>query len=164
MKPGVFAEADIKLASSGCARASAAIIGTGIYTLTGVGAGIAGPGVILSFAVAGIVCACAALLYAEPATLMPAAGSAYTYTYAVLGEALAWIVGWSLILEYAVGCATVAVGWSGYLGGMLKSVGIVPPIEIMAGPIWVISSICLPWPFPLPLPACWWRAPAKAPR
>ena len=111
-----------------------AIIGTGIYTLTGVGAGIAGPGVILSFAVAGLVCACAALLYAELATLMPAAGSAYTYTYAVLGEALAWIVGWSLILEYAVGSATVAVGWSGYLGGMLKASGIDLPIEIMAGP------------------------------
>lgn len=111
-----------------------AIIGTGIYTLTGVGAGIAGPGVILSFAVAGIVCACAALLYAELATMMPAAGSAYTYTYATIGEALAWIVGWSLILEYAVGCATVAVGWSGYLGGMLRAAGIELPAALMAGP------------------------------
>ena len=111
-----------------------AIIGTGIYTLTGVGAGLAGPGVVLSFAVAGIVCACAALLYAEMATLMPAAGSAYTYTYAVIGEALAWIVGWSLILEYAVGAATVAVGWSGYLGGMLRSAGFPIPVELLGGP------------------------------
>jgi APA family basic amino acid/polyamine antiporter len=111
-----------------------AIIGTGIYTLTGVGAGIAGPGVILAFAVAGIVCACAALLYAEMSTMMPAAGSAYTYTYAVIGEAVAWIVGWSLILEYAVGAATVAVGWSGYFGGMMRSVGIELPQAILAGP------------------------------
>ena len=76
-----------------------AIVGTGIYTLIGVGANLAGPAVLLSFLVAGVVCACAALAYAEMATLMPAAGSAYTYSYVVLGELLAWIVGWSLILE-----------------------------------------------------------------
>jgi APA family basic amino acid/polyamine antiporter len=79
-----------------------AIVGTGIYTLTGIGAGLAGPGVMLSFLLCGIICACAAFCYAEMATMMPAAGSAYTYTYAVLGELLAWIVGWSLILEYTV--------------------------------------------------------------
>ena len=76
-----------------------AIVGTGIYTLIGVGANLAGPAVLLSFLVAGVVCACAALAYAEMATMMPAAGSAYTYSYIVLGEAIAWVVGWSLILE-----------------------------------------------------------------
>jgi APA family basic amino acid/polyamine antiporter len=98
-----------------------AIVGTGIYTLTGVGAGLAGPGVILSFAIAGLVCACAALAYAEMATLIPAAGSAYTYSYVVLGEFIAWLVGWTLILEYTVVCSAVAVGWSGYATGVLKS-------------------------------------------
>ena len=76
-----------------------AIVGTGILTLIGVGAGLAGPAVMISFALAGLVCACAALAYAELSTMMPAAGSAYTYSYAVLGELMAWIVGWSLILE-----------------------------------------------------------------
>ena len=99
------------------------IVGTGIYTLTGVGAGLAGPGVILSFVIAGIVCACAALAYAEMSTMMPVAGSAYTYSYVVLGEMLAWTVGWSLILEYTVVCSVVAVGWSGYAGGVIRSLG-----------------------------------------
>ena len=76
-----------------------AIIGTGIYTLTGVAAGLAGPAVILSFAVAGAVCACAALCYAEMASLMPQAGSAYAYSYTTLGEGVAWVIGWSLILD-----------------------------------------------------------------
>jgi len=111
-----------------------AIVGTGIYTLTGVGAERAGPAVILSFAVAGAVCACAALAYAELATLMPAAGSAYTYTYAVAGETIAWIVGWSLILEYSLACSTVAVGWSGYLVGWLHAIGINLPARLLAGP------------------------------
>src|SRR5438132_13186394 len=79
-----------------------AIVGTGILTLIGVGADRAGPAVLLSFAIAGAICACAALAYAEMATMMPAAGSAYTYSYAVLGETIAWIVGWSLILEYSL--------------------------------------------------------------
>jgi APA family basic amino acid/polyamine antiporter len=111
-----------------------AIVGTGIYTLTGVGAERAGPAVILAFAVAGLVCACAALAYAEMATLMPTSGGAYTYTYSVLGETLAWIVGWSLILEYSLACSTVAVGWSGYLVGWMQSLGIYLPHEILAGP------------------------------
>ena len=84
-----------------------AIVGTGIYTLIGVGANLAGPAVLLSFVVAGVVCACAALAYAEMATLMPAAGSAYTYSYTVLGESIAWVVGWSLILEYSLVVSTV---------------------------------------------------------
>jgi basic amino acid/polyamine antiporter, APA family len=111
-----------------------AIVGTGIYTLIGQGADRAGPAVILSFAIAGVVCACAALAYAEMSTLMPASGSAYTYTYAVLGEGLAWIVGWSLILEYTVVCSTVAVGWSGYATGFLHSIGLHLPAALAEGP------------------------------
>lgn len=109
------------------------IVGTGILTLIGVGAGGAGPGVVLSFAIAGAICACAALAYAEMATLIPAAGSAYTYSYAVLGEALAWIVGWSLILEYSLVVSAVAVGWSGYAAPLLEAtLGV--PMELMQGP------------------------------
>ena len=111
-----------------------AIVGTGIYTLIGVGANLAGPAVLLSFAVAGIVCACAALAYAEMATMMPAAGSAYTYSYIVLGEAIAWIVGWSLILEYSLVVSAVAVGWSGYAVGFLQGVGIDLPTALTVGP------------------------------
>ncbi len=96
-----------------------AIVGTGIYTLIGVGANLAGPAVLLSFLVAGVVCACAALAYAEMATMMPAAGSAYTYSYIVLGESIAWVVGWSLILEYSLVVSAVAVGWSGYAAPLL---------------------------------------------
>ena len=96
-----------------------AIVGTGILTLTGVGAAKAGPAVVLSFAIAGIICAAAALAYAEMATMMPASGSAYTYTYVVLGEWLAWFVGWSLILEYSLVVSAVAVGWSGYASPLL---------------------------------------------
>ena len=98
-----------------------AIVGTGILTLIGVGAGLAGPSVILSFAIAGAICACAALAYAEMATMMPASGSAYTYSYVVLGEIIAWVVGWSLILEYSLVVSTVAVGWSGYATPLLQS-------------------------------------------
>ncbi len=98
-----------------------AIVGTGILTLTGVGAAKAGPAVILSFAIAGLICAAAALAYAEMATMIPASGSAYTYTYVVLGEWLAWIVGWSLILEYSLVVSAVAVGWSGYAAPLLNA-------------------------------------------
>ncbi|WP_374573904.1 amino acid permease [Phenylobacterium sp.] len=111
-----------------------AIIGTGIYTLTGVGAGLAGPGVIVSFAIAGAVCACAALAYAEMATLMPVAGSAYTYSYAALGELIAWVVGWSLILEYTVVCSVVSVGWAAYAVGVLEQAGVHLPAALSAGP------------------------------
>ncbi|PIB95575.1 amino acid permease [Caulobacter sp. X] len=109
-----------------------AIVGTGIYTLTGIGAGLAGPGVILSFLIAGAVCACAALCYAELSTLMPAAGSAYTYSYAAMGEPVAWFVGWSLILEYTLVCAAVAVGWSAHAHGLFKLMGF--PDALLAGP------------------------------
>ena len=97
-----------------------AIIGTGIYTLIGVGVNLAGPGLLLSFLVAGVICACTALAYAELSTMIPVAGSTYTYTYLTLGEPIAWIVGWSLILEYTLVVSTVAVGWSGYVVGFLS--------------------------------------------
>ena len=98
-----------------------AIVGTGILTLIGVGADRAGPSVILSFAIAGLICACAALAYAEMATMIPASGSAYTYSYVVIGELVAWIVGWSLILEYSLVVSAVAVGWSGYAAPLLQA-------------------------------------------
>ncbi|MBB2758810.1 UNVERIFIED_ORG: APA family basic amino acid/polyamine antiporter [Xanthomonas campestris] len=111
-----------------------AIVGTGIYTLIGVGADKAGPAVLLSFVAAGIVCACAALAYAEMATMMPAAGSAYTYSYTALGESIAWVVGWSLVLEYSLVVSTVAVGWSGYFVGFLQWLGVNLPHALVAGP------------------------------
>ncbi|HJR72814.1 MAG TPA: amino acid permease [Luteimonas sp.] len=111
-----------------------AIVGTGIYTLIGVGANLAGPAVLISFLVAGIVCACAALAYAEMSTLMPAAGSAYTYSYTILGEGIAWIVGWSLILEYSLVVSAVAVGWSGSVLEFLNGLGVHIPQALAAGP------------------------------
>jgi len=110
-----------------------AIVGTGIYTLIGVGANLAGPGVLLSFLIAGAVCACAALAYAEVATMIPVSGSAYTYSYVVLGEIVAWIVGWSLILEYSLVVSAVAVGWSGYAVGFLNAVGVHLPQALSVG-------------------------------
>ncbi|MDB5492753.1 MAG: amino acid-polyamine-organocation superfamily protein [Phenylobacterium sp.] len=111
-----------------------AIIGTGIYTLTGVAAGLAGPAVILSFAVAGAVCACAALCYAEMASLTPQAGSAYTYSYVTLGELVAWVIGWSLILEYTLVCSAVSVGWAGYAAGLMEQAHWAVPKALLAGP------------------------------
>jgi basic amino acid/polyamine antiporter, APA family len=111
-----------------------AIVGTGILTLIGVGADRAGPAVLLSFGIAGLICACAALAYAEMATMMPASGSAYTYSYAVLGEIIAWVVGWSLILEYSLVVSAVAVGWSGYANGFLSGIGVHLPLALTAGP------------------------------
>lgn len=111
-----------------------AIVGTGILTLIGVGADRAGPAVLLSFVIAGAICACAALCYAEMATMIPASGSAYTYSYAVLGEVFAWVVGWSLILEYSLVVSTVAVGWSGYAVGFLKGLGVAVPGALANGP------------------------------
>jgi len=102
----------------------AAIIGTGIFVLTGVAAhDHAGPGIILSFILAGIACAFVSFAYAELASMIPVSGSAYTYAYATLGEVVAWIIGWDLLLEYAVGASAVAVGWSAYLQNVLRSLG-----------------------------------------
>ena len=120
-----------------------AIVGTGIYTLIGVGANLAGPAVILSFLVAGAVCACAALAYAEVATLIPASGSAYTYSYVVLGEIIAWVVGWSLILEYSLVVSAVAVGWSGYAVGFLIAIGVHLPAALTSG-VWAGGLVNLP--------------------
>src|SRR5882724_11057644 len=127
-----------------------AIIGTGIFVLTGtVAAQNAGPAVVLSFVLAGIASVFAALCYSEFASLVPMAGSAYTYGYATLGELIAWIIGWDLILEYAVGAITVAIGWSGYVVSLLHDFGIdVPPAlsaargtELMAIPASLASLL-----------------------
>src|SRR5471030_2753640 len=98
-----------------------AVIGTGIFVLTAEAGQKAGPGMMLAFVIAAVVCALAALAYAELAAMLPVSGSAYTYTYGVLGEFLAWIVGWALGLEYDIGAATVCVGWSGYMNGLLAN-------------------------------------------
>jgi basic amino acid/polyamine antiporter, APA family len=111
------------------------IIGTGIFVLTGiVAAKYAGPGLILSFIMAGITCAFVCFAYAELAAMVPIAGSAYTYTYTSLGEFIAWIVGWNLILEYSVGACAVAGGWSAYTVGLLKSAGLELPVAVTAVP------------------------------
>ncbi|HYM00157.1 MAG TPA: amino acid permease, partial [Blastocatellia bacterium] len=110
-----------------------AIIGTGIFVLIGtaiVGDSHrpgAGPGIVLSFILSGIACALAALCYAEFSAMIPVAGSAYTYSYATLGEFLAWLTGWNLILEYGVACVAVAIGWSGYFNNLLKLAGLELP-------------------------------------
>jgi APA family basic amino acid/polyamine antiporter len=112
-----------------------AIIGTGIFVLTGVAAAdYAGPGLMLSFIFCGITCAFVALCYAELAAMIPVAGSAYTFGYVGLGEIWAWIIGWDLILEYVVAVAAVAVGWSGYIVSLLKSAGIVVPPALCNAP------------------------------
>ena len=111
-----------------------AVIGTGIFVLTATAAQKAGPGMMVSFIVAGAVCAVAALCYSELASMVPVAGSAYTYSYAVMGEMMAWMVGWALILEYALGASAVAVGWSGFMSGLLDSVGVHIPHALKVGP------------------------------
>jgi APA family basic amino acid/polyamine antiporter len=111
-----------------------AVIGTGIFVLTATAAQKAGPGMMVSFIVAGAVCAVAALCYSELASMVPVAGSAYTYSYAVMGEAVAWLVGWALILEYALGASAVAVGWSGFITGLLDHIGIHVPHALAVGP------------------------------
>ncbi len=137
-RPGVFAVRDVQTlvtetheaghelkravsATQLTAMGVGAIIGTGIFVVIGKGAGIAGPGVILSFVLAAIACVFSALSYAELASSIPVSGSAYTYTYATLGELVAWIIGWDLILEYGVSVAAVAVGWGGNLNAFFDS-------------------------------------------
>lgn len=113
------------------------VIGTGIFVLTAAGAQKAGPGLMLAFAIAGGICIVAALCYAEIAAMIPVAGSAYTYTYASLGEFLAWTVGWALVLEYAVAASAVAVGWSGYFTGTILNqfLGIHLPAWLSSAPL-----------------------------
>src|SRR3954470_11768824 len=120
-----------------------AIIGTGIFVLTAAAAAnYAGPAVVLSFILAGVGCVFAGLCYAEFASMIPVAGSAYTYGYATLGEIFAWIIGWDLILEYAFGAATVASGWSGYVVSFLQDWGIhIPPkLASTPGAEWVMYN------------------------
>jgi APA family basic amino acid/polyamine antiporter len=112
-----------------------AIIGAGIFVATGAAAhNVAGPALMLSYVVAGITCIFAALCYAEFASMVPVAGSAYTYAYATLGELFAWIMGWDLVLEYAVGSATVATGWSGYFQNVLAKIGLHVPVLFSESP------------------------------
>ncbi len=112
-----------------------AIIGTGIFVLTAEAAQKAGPGMMLSFVIASFVCTVAALCYSELSSMVPVSGSAYTYSYAVLGELVAWLVGWALMLEYSVAASAVAVGWSGYFVGLLQnSLGIEIPFALVNGP------------------------------
>jgi APA family basic amino acid/polyamine antiporter len=112
-----------------------AIIGAGIFVLTGTAAAhYAGPGIMLSFVLGGIACAFVGLCYAELAALLPVSGSTYSYTYATLGELAAWVIGWDLVLEYAMGASTVAVGWSGYAVSLLHNVGINVPAALSAAP------------------------------
>src|SRR6187455_115183 len=113
-----------------------AIIGAGIFVATGAAAhNVGGPALMISYCVAGITCVFAALCYAEFAAMVPVAGSAYTYAYATLGELFAWIIGWDLVLEYAVGSATVATGWSGYMQEVLAKLNIVLPKIFREAPI-----------------------------
>src|SRR4029434_10893398 len=112
-----------------------AIIGAGIFVLTGQAAAkYAGPAIVYSFLLAGVACAFAGLCYSEFSAMIPRAGSAYTYSYATLGELLAWIIGWDLILEYLFASATVAVGWSGYVVSLLREFGIVIPAQFASAP------------------------------
>src|SRR5437868_6111799 len=110
------------------ALAVGAVIGAGIFVLSGLGAHYAGPGLMLSFVLSGLVCAFAGLCYAEFAAMIPLAGSAYTYAYATLGELLAWIIGWDLTLEYAMGASTVSSGWSNHFIELLNIFNIKMPL------------------------------------
>ena len=129
-----------------------AIIGTGIFVITGtVAANNAGPGLMLSVIISGVGCIFAGLCYAEFAAMIPIAGSAYTYAYATLGEFLAWFIGWDLILEYLFASATVAVGWSGYIVSFLKDFGIIIPDKLCQAPVdyydgWVATGGLINFP------------------
>ena len=151
-RPGIFAVRDVRSlitetteeghglkkavgATQLTAMGVGAIIGTGIFVVIGEGAGIAGPAVILSFVLAAVACAFSALSYAELASSIPVSGSAYTYTYATLGEIVAWIIGWDLILEYGVSVAAIAVGWGGNLNAFLDAAfGVALPDAIAKSP------------------------------
>lgn len=111
-----------------------AIIGTGIFVLTGTGALTAGPALTLSFVVAALACGFAALCYAEFASTIPVSGSIYTYAYATLGELVAWIIGWDLMLEYGLATSAVSVGWSGYFQSLMAGFGLHLPAALMAAP------------------------------
>jgi len=112
-----------------------AVIGAGFFSLTGEASSLyAGPAISLSFLLGSVVCAFAGLCYAEMASTVPVAGSAYTYAYATMGEFVAWLIGWDLILEYMVGATTVAISWSGYVASFLHDLGLDPPAQLLASP------------------------------
>src|SRR4051795_3473931 len=112
-----------------------AIIGTGIFVIIGEAIGDSGPAIVLSFVLAGVTCVFSALSYAELASTIPVSGSAYTYSYATMGELIAWVIGWDLILEYGVAVAAVAVGWGGYAKELLDPIfGVTPPPPIPLPP------------------------------
>jgi basic amino acid/polyamine antiporter, APA family len=118
------------------------VIGAGIFVITGYAAAdFAGPGVVISFAIAGVGCFFAALCYAEYASIIPVAGSAYTYTYATLGKFMAWFIGWNLVLEYLATSATVTVGWSGYFTDLLSYLGVALPHSISSAPLCVATNV-----------------------
>ena len=118
-----------------------AVIGAGIFVLSGhAAAEHAGPAVVLSFVIAGIACALAGLCYAEFAAMLPVSGSAYSYSYATLGEFVAWFIGWNLVLEYMFAASTVAVGWSGYLNSLLTTFGLGLPASLAAAPLNVVDG------------------------
>lgn len=111
------------------------IIGAGLFSITGIAAAEnAGPAIVLSFIIAAIGCAFAALCYSELATMIPVSGSAYTYAFVTMGELIAWMIGWTLVLEYAIGAATVSISWSAYVVSFLNSMGVYPPAELLASP------------------------------
>lgn len=118
-----------------------AIIGAGIFVLTGTAAAnYAGPAVVLSFVIAGFACALAGLCYAEFASILPVSGSAYSYSYATLGEFIAWFIGWNLVLEYLFAASTVAVGWSGYLNSFLGTLGVAIPEIFASAPLGIVDG------------------------
>ncbi|MHB1943155.1 MAG: amino acid permease, partial [Acidiferrobacteraceae bacterium] len=121
-----------------------AIIGAGIFVLTGIAAATrAGPAIVLSYVVAGLACAFTALSYAELSAAIGGCGSAYGYAYAGLGEIVAWIIGWDLILEYGVATATVAIGWSGYVDNALRAMGLALPRSLREANVFAVMSTCL---------------------
>jgi APA family basic amino acid/polyamine antiporter len=133
------------------------IIGAGIFVLTGhAAAGYAGPGVMISFAIAGLGCLFAGLCYSEYASMIPVAGSAYTYTYATLGRFVAWIIGWNLVLEYLAASSTVAVGWSGYFNDILRQMGMGIPAQLSMAPLALTGT------HSVTLTGAWFNLPAVA--
>ncbi|MGH8131275.1 MAG: amino acid permease, partial [Steroidobacteraceae bacterium] len=137
-----------------------AVIGAGIFVMTGnAAANYAGPAIVLSFVMAGIACAFAGLCYAEFAAMLPVSGSAYSYSYATLGELVAWFIGWMLVLEYTFAAATVAVGWSGYFAGLLDTIGdalgipLALPAALTNAPLNVVQGRLVPTGALINLPA-----------